>query len=129
MPCRSAIPLIGIGNGTRQGDPAAVVHMFPACSGLDCQIVHSCSLDLSSRHRPLRGPARNGEATMAILLSLLFSIDSLFASLVLGVSGIERGRQRELVIAFGVCDGVASLIGAVFASPREYVAWVASNEF
>ena len=38
-------------------------------------------------------------------------------------------RQRKLVIAFGVCDGLASLIGGVFASPRGDVAWLASNEF
>jgi hypothetical protein len=45
---------------------------------------------------------------MAILVPFLLSLDSLFASLALGVFRVDRARQLRLALAFGICDAFAS---------------------
>jgi hypothetical protein len=67
---------------------------------------------------------------MAILLPFLFSLDSIFASFVLGGSRIiERSRQMKLALAFGVCDGVASLVRGALGPRTGVVSWLASRPF
>ena len=67
---------------------------------------------------------------MAIVLPVLFSLDSIFASFVLGSSRtIERSRHIKLALAFGVCDGVASFVRGAFGPRTGVVSWVASRPF
>lgn len=62
-------------------------------------------------------------------LFFLLSLDSLFASLLLGVSRVEPARQRKLVLAFGACDGIASFIGGTLGPPGAHISWFASHQF
>jgi hypothetical protein len=62
---------------------------------------------------------------MLIYLPILLSLDSLVAALALSVFRIERKRQIHLAIAFGVCDGLASLIRSLIA-PQGNVGWLDS---
>ena len=66
---------------------------------------------------------------MIILLPFLFSLDSLFASFVLGACRVERTRQMKLALAFGLCDGVASLIRGALGPAGGNVSWVTSPQF
>jgi hypothetical protein len=67
---------------------------------------------------------------MAILLPFLFSLDSLFASFVLGGSrAVERSRQMKLALAFGVCDGAASLVRGAVGPQTGAASWLASRPF
>jgi hypothetical protein len=66
---------------------------------------------------------------MMILLPFLLSFDSLFASFVLGVPRVGPSRQIKLAAAFGVCDGVASLIHGALNLPTGYMMWPDSHQF
>jgi putative Mn2+ efflux pump MntP len=46
-----------------------------------------------------------------IAAALLLGLDSAIVSAAVGATGIDRPRQNRLAAAFGLCDGVASLIG------------------
>src|SRR6202163_3057133 len=46
-----------------------------------------------------------------VLAAFILSVDSFFASLVVGAIGIDRNRQIRLAMLFGVCDAAASVIG------------------
>jgi len=63
---------------------------------------------------------------MTILAAaFLLSLDSFFASFALGSVGIKRTRYIPMAVAFGLCDGVASLIGTAFGH-RSFL-WMAKN--
>jgi putative Mn2+ efflux pump MntP len=49
--------------------------------------------------------------TSLFLVAILLSIDSVLVSFALGACRIERRQEHRLAVLFGVCDGVASLIG------------------
>jgi hypothetical protein len=66
---------------------------------------------------------------MTALLFVLLSLDSLFASLVLGVFRVERARQMKLALAFGACDGTASYLGGALGPPGARISWLASHHF
>jgi hypothetical protein len=66
---------------------------------------------------------------MLIALSFLFSLDSLFASFVLGVFRVERTRPLKLALALGICDGVASFIRGALGPADANVSWVTSPQF
>jgi hypothetical protein len=66
---------------------------------------------------------------MAVLLLFLFSVDSLFASLALGVSRVARARQLTLALAFGVGDALASLLRSVLAPPTIDSSWLTTPQF
>jgi hypothetical protein len=66
---------------------------------------------------------------MIIFLPLVLSLDSFFASFVLGAFRIERNRQIKLAVTFGICDGVASLIRGVFDFSTRNVSWITSHQF
>lgn len=61
-----------------------------------------------------------------LLLGFALSLDSFRASLGLGALKLSRLRQLQIVIAFGVCDAVAPLIGLLIGkSLLEFVGpWV-----
>lgn len=63
---------------------------------------------------------------MLLLLGFALSLDSFRASLGLGALKLSRLRQLQIVIAFGVCDAVAPLIGLLIGkSLLEFVGpWV-----
>jgi putative Mn2+ efflux pump MntP len=46
-----------------------------------------------------------------LLLALTLSLDSLRASIGLGATKIKPARQFKLALAFGICDGLAPLVG------------------
>src|SRR5262245_32483397 len=48
-----------------------------------------------------------------LLLGFALSLDSFRASLGLGTLKLSRWRQLQIVIAFGVCDALAPLVGLV----------------
>lgn len=48
-----------------------------------------------------------------LLLGFALSLDSFRASLGLGTLRLSRWRQLQIVIAFGVCDALAPLVGLV----------------
>lgn len=62
-----------------------------------------------------------------LLLGFALSLDSFRASLGLGALKLSRLRQLQIVIAFGVCDALAPLIGLLIGkSLLEFVGtWVA----
>jgi len=66
---------------------------------------------------------------MTILLPFLLSIDSLLASLALCIARVEPRRQIKLAIAFGACDGAASLIRCLFNVTAGNVPLVNSHWF
>jgi manganese efflux pump family protein len=59
-----------------------------------------------------------------ILLGLALGLDSFRASLAMGASGLGAARAARIALAFGVCDGVAPLIG--LALGRASAVYVAS---
>lgn len=61
-----------------------------------------------------------------LLLGFALSLDSFRVSLGLGTLKLSRLRQLQIVIAFGVCDAIAPLIGLLIGkSLLEYVGpWV-----
>jgi manganese efflux pump family protein len=59
-----------------------------------------------------------------ILLGLALGLDSFRASLALGASGLGAARAFRIALAFGVCDGVAPLVGLVMG--RATAVYVAS---
>src|ERR1044072_379869 len=61
-----------------------------------------------------------------LLLGFALSLDSFRVSVGLGTLRLSRLRQFQIVIAFGVCDAIAPLIGLVFGkSLLEYIGpWV-----
>jgi putative Mn2+ efflux pump MntP len=46
-----------------------------------------------------------------VVAALLLSIDSILVSFALGACRIERQQKDRLAVAFGICDGAASLFG------------------
>jgi hypothetical protein len=46
----------------------------------------------------------------------LCSLDSLFASLALGLLGISRTVQSRMIVAFALCDSIAMVLGAALHS-------------
>jgi putative Mn2+ efflux pump MntP len=46
----------------------------------------------------------------------LCSLDSLFASLALGLLGVSRTVQSRLIVAFALCDSIAMVLGAALHS-------------
>jgi manganese efflux pump family protein len=65
-----------------------------------------------------------------ILLGIALGLDSFRASLAMGAAGLGGARAVRVALAFGVCDGVAPLIGlALGRATAVYVAswteWVA----
>ena len=67
---------------------------------------------------------------VVILLGLALGLDSFRASLAMGASGLGVDRAWRVALAFGVCDGVAPLVGlALGRGTAVYVAswseWVA----
>ena len=46
-----------------------------------------------------------------LLLGLVLGLDSLRASLGLGVLRRSRARRLMIAVSFGVCDGLAPLLG------------------
>jgi hypothetical protein len=66
---------------------------------------------------------------MAIFAAaFLFSLDSFFASFALGALGIKRTRYIPMALAFGLCDGVASLVGTALGAGHRRFLWMARNE-
>jgi len=59
-----------------------------------------------------------------ILLGLALGLDSFRASLAMGASGLGAARAFRIALAFGVCDGVAPLVG--LALGRTTAVYVAS---
>src|ERR1043165_503727 len=61
-----------------------------------------------------------------LLLGFALSLDSFRVSLGLGTLKLRRLRQFQIVIAFGVCDAIAPLIGlSIGHSLVEYIGpWV-----
>lgn len=51
-----------------------------------------------------------------ICAALLLSIDSVLVSFALGACHVKRLQKNRLAVAFGVCDGVASLIGLLLGA-------------
>lgn len=51
---------------------------------------------------------------MILLLGLTLALDSFAVSASVGSAGLSRSRHFSLPLAFGICDGLASLIGATF---------------
>lgn len=60
--------------------------------------------------------------------AFLFSLDSFFASFALSASGIKRTRYVPMALGFGLCDGVASLVGTAFGVGHRSFLWMARNE-
>jgi len=57
-----------------------------------------------------------------ILLGLVLSLDSLRVSLALGTQDLSSARRKQIALAFGICDGVAPLLGLVAGqSAREVI--------
>jgi manganese efflux pump family protein len=50
---------------------------------------------------------------MIMLLGLALALDSFAVSASIGAAGLTRSRYLGLPIAFGICDGLASLLGAL----------------
>lgn len=48
---------------------------------------------------------------MLLLLGFVLSLDSFRASLGLGASKLSTMRRAQIVLAFGLCDGLAPLVG------------------
>jgi putative Mn2+ efflux pump MntP len=59
-----------------------------------------------------------------VFLGIVLGLDSFRASLAMGSSGLGAVRTVRIAVAFGVCDGVAPLIG--LALNRATAAYVAS---
>jgi manganese efflux pump family protein len=59
-----------------------------------------------------------------IFLGLVLGLDSFRASLAMGSSGLGAARTVRIALAFGVCDGVAPLVG--LALTRATAVYVAS---
>ncbi len=51
-----------------------------------------------------------------VLLGIVLGMDSFRASLGLGVARWKAGRRARLALAFGLCDGVAPLLGLALGS-------------
>lgn len=49
--------------------------------------------------------------TTLLLLAITLSLDSFRASLGLGATRLRPARQAQIAIAFGLCDGLAPLVG------------------
>jgi putative Mn2+ efflux pump MntP len=61
---------------------------------------------------------------MLFLLGFVLSLDSFRVSLGLGALQLRPVRQVQLVIAFGLCDGLAPLVGLLIGkSLVSYVGW------
>jgi manganese efflux pump family protein len=59
-----------------------------------------------------------------IFLGLVLGLDSFRASLAMGSSGLGAARKVRIALAFGVCDGVAPLVG--LALNRATIVYIAS---
>ncbi len=59
-----------------------------------------------------------------ILLGIALGLDSFRASLAMGAAGLGAARALRVALAFGICDGVAPLIG--LAMGRATAVYVAS---
>jgi hypothetical protein len=66
---------------------------------------------------------------METSLAFIFSFDSLVASIALGLSGCDRARRWKLMIAFGICDGLASAVGSAIVRPNVIMLRALSNKF
>jgi putative Mn2+ efflux pump MntP len=59
-----------------------------------------------------------------LLLAFVLSVDSFRVSLGLGALKLRPMRQAQLVLAFGLCDGLAPLVGLLIGkSLVRYVGW------
>lgn len=59
-----------------------------------------------------------------LLLGFVLSLDSFRASLALGALKLNRVRQVQIVLAFGLCDGLAPLVGLLIGkSLVTYIGW------
>jgi putative Mn2+ efflux pump MntP len=59
-----------------------------------------------------------------LLLGFVLSLDSFRVSLGLGALKLRPVRQAQLVVAFGLCDGLAPLVGLLIGkSLVRYVGW------
>jgi putative Mn2+ efflux pump MntP len=62
--------------------------------------------------------------TTLLLLGFVLSLDSFRVSLGLGALKLRPARQAQLVIAFGLCDGLAPLVGLLIGkSMVHYIGW------
>jgi hypothetical protein len=66
---------------------------------------------------------------MAVLLPFLLSLDSLLASLALGVLRVDRTRRLRLAVAFGICDAFASLLRSSLGPPTTKSLWLELPQF
>ena len=58
------------------------------------------------------------------LLGFVLSLDSFRASVALGALKLSRLRQMQIVLAFGLCDGLAPLVGLLIGkSLVTYIGW------
>lgn len=64
--------------------------------------------------------------TTLLLLAITLSLDSFRVSLGLGATRLRPARQAQIALAFGLCDGLAPLVGLLVGhSLVEYLgAWV-----
>jgi hypothetical protein len=60
--------------------------------------------------------------------AFLFSFDSFFASFTLAAFGMKRSRYIPMALAFGLCDGFASLVGMAFGVGHRGVTWMVRND-
>jgi putative Mn2+ efflux pump MntP len=56
-------------------------------------------------------PERARSMIAVILLGIALGLDSFRASLAMGASGLGAARGLRVALAFGICDGVAPLVG------------------
>jgi len=64
-----------------------------------------------------------------LLLALVLALDSFAVSLGIGAAGLGRSRYLALSLGFGICDGVASFLGAVLdlapdSSLEQWLSWM-----
>ena len=59
-----------------------------------------------------------------LLLGFVLSLDSFRVSLGLGALKLRPARQAQLVVAFGLCDGLAPLVGLLIGQAMvRYIGW------
>jgi len=59
-----------------------------------------------------------------LLLGFVLSLDSFRVSLGLGALKLRPARQAQIVVAFGLCDGLAPLVGLLLGqSMVHYIGW------
>lgn len=73
---------------------------------------------------PLRTPHCLRSMGTLLLLAFVLSLDSFRVSVGLGALKLRPVRQAQLVLAFGLCDGLAPLVGLLIGrSLVRYVGW------